>query len=42
VRIAFEKETVEELNEALMGTVKAHLEYGVLLIVGLLLSRVIV
>jgi 1,4-dihydroxy-2-naphthoate octaprenyltransferase len=41
VRIAFEKDTVEELNEALMCTVKAHLEYGVLLIVGLLLSRML-
>ncbi|MBI3247958.1 MAG: 1,4-dihydroxy-2-naphthoate octaprenyltransferase [Deltaproteobacteria bacterium] len=41
VRIAFEKETVEELNESLMCTVKAHLEYGVSLIVGLLLSRVV-
>jgi 1,4-dihydroxy-2-naphthoate octaprenyltransferase len=39
VRIAFEKNKVEELNEALMCTVKAHLEYGVLLIVGLLLSQ---
>jgi 1,4-dihydroxy-2-naphthoate polyprenyltransferase len=41
VRIAFEKDKVEELNEALMCTVKAHLEYGVLLIVGLLLSQLI-
>lgn len=39
VRIVFEKETVEELNESLMCTVKAHLEYGVLLIVGLLVSQ---
>jgi 1,4-dihydroxy-2-naphthoate octaprenyltransferase len=38
VRIAFTKDTVEELNEALMYTVKAHLEYGVLLIVGLLVN----
>ena len=39
VRIAFATDKVETLNEALMCTVKAHLEYGVLLIVGLLLSR---
>lgn len=39
VRTAFEKNTVEELNASLMGTVKTHLEYGVLLVVGLLLSR---
>jgi len=32
---------VEDLNEALMGTVKAHLEYGVLLILALLLSQLI-
>lgn len=41
VRIAFATDKVETLNEALMCTVKAHLEYGVLLIVGLLLSRFI-
>jgi 1,4-dihydroxy-2-naphthoate octaprenyltransferase len=41
VRIAFEKDKVEELNEALMYTVKAHLEYGVLLILALLLNRMI-
>jgi 1,4-dihydroxy-2-naphthoate octaprenyltransferase len=39
VRIAFEKDTVKELNESLMCTVKAHLEYGVLLIVGILLHQ---
>ncbi len=41
VRIAFETDKVEALNEALMCTVKAHLEYGVLLIVGLLVSHLI-
>jgi 1,4-dihydroxy-2-naphthoate octaprenyltransferase len=41
VRIAFEKNKVEELNEALMCTVKAHLEYGVLLIVGLVVGQFI-
>jgi 1,4-dihydroxy-2-naphthoate octaprenyltransferase len=41
VRIAFKKNKVEELNEALMCTVKAHLEYGVLLILALLLSQMI-
>lgn len=41
VRIAFGKDKVEELNEALMCTVKTHLEYGVLLIVGLLLGQFI-
>jgi 1,4-dihydroxy-2-naphthoate octaprenyltransferase len=39
VRIVFDTDKVEKLNDALMCTVKAHLEYGVLLIVGLLLSR---
>jgi 1,4-dihydroxy-2-naphthoate octaprenyltransferase len=42
VRLAFEKEKVEELNEALMHTVKAHLEYGVLLIFGLLLGQMLI
>ena len=41
VRLAFTKDTVEELNEALMCTVKAHLEYGVLLILALLLNQLI-
>lgn len=41
VRIVFGKDKVEELNEALMCTVKTHLEYGVLLIVGLLLGQFI-
>lgn len=39
VRTAFEKDGVEELNDAVMGTVKAHLGYGVLLMVGLLVSQ---
>jgi 1,4-dihydroxy-2-naphthoate octaprenyltransferase len=39
VRIPFDTDKVEELNAALMHTVKAHLEYGVLLIVGLIVSR---
>ncbi|MGE0684492.1 MAG: 1,4-dihydroxy-2-naphthoate octaprenyltransferase [Candidatus Binatia bacterium] len=42
VRLAFEKDKVEELNEALMHTVKAHLEYGVLLIFGLLLGQTLI
>lgn len=41
VRIPFATERVEELNEAWMCTAKSHLEYGVLLIVGLLLSRLL-
>ena len=41
VRIAFTKDTVAELNEALMCTIKAHLEYGVLLILALLLNQMI-
>lgn len=41
VRTAFKKEKVEELNEAVMHTVKAHLEYGVLLIFGLLLGQML-
>ena len=39
VRIPFATDKVEALNDGLMCTVKAHLEYGVLLIVGLLVSR---
>ena len=39
VRISFSTDKVSELNVALLHTVKLHLEYGVLLIVGLLLSR---
>jgi len=39
VRIPFGSDKVEDVNAALMHTVKLHLEYGVLLIVGLLLSR---
>jgi 1,4-dihydroxy-2-naphthoate octaprenyltransferase len=39
VRIPLESETTEKLNDALMHTVKLHLEYGILLAVGLLLSR---
>src|SRR5262249_60441386 len=39
VRVPFGTEKIEELNAALMHTVKAHLEYGVLLIVGLIVSR---
>lgn len=39
VRLAFTTDKVGELNEALMHTVKAHLEYGVLLILGLLLGQ---
>ncbi len=41
VRTAFEKDGVEELNDAVMGTVKAHLGYGVLLMVGLLVSQLV-
>lgn len=40
VRVPFRSDKVEEVNAALMHTVKLHLEYGVLLIVGLLLSQV--
>jgi 1,4-dihydroxy-2-naphthoate octaprenyltransferase len=40
VRIPFHSDKVEDVNVALMHTVKLHLEYGVLLIVGLLFSRV--
>ena len=39
VRIPFSSDKVEDVNSALLYTVKLHLEYGVLLIVGLLLSR---
>lgn len=39
VRIPFASDKVENVNAALLYTVKLHLEYGVLLIVGLLLSR---
>lgn len=39
VRIPFASDKVEDVNAALLCTVKLHLEYGVLLIVGLLLSR---
>ncbi len=39
VRIPFKTDKVEEVNVALLHTVKLHLEYGVLLIVGLLLSH---
>lgn len=40
-RIPFGTEKVEELNEALMCTVKSHLEYGVLLIVGLFIGHLL-
>ena len=39
VRIPFGTAKVDALNAALMHTVNLHLEYGLLLIVGLLLSR---
>jgi 1,4-dihydroxy-2-naphthoate octaprenyltransferase len=39
VRIPFGTERVDELNVALLHTVKLHLEYGVLLIAGLLVSQ---
>jgi 1,4-dihydroxy-2-naphthoate octaprenyltransferase len=39
VRVPFGSEKVEDLNDALMYTVKSHLEYGVLLIVGLFISH---
>ena len=39
VRIPFATDKVEDLNVALLHTVKLHLEYGVLLIIGLLVSR---
>ena len=39
VRIPFGTDKVEEINVAWLHTAKLHLEYGVLLIVGLLLSR---
>jgi 1,4-dihydroxy-2-naphthoate octaprenyltransferase len=39
VRIPFSSDKVEDVNAALLYTVKLHLEYGVLLIIGLLLSR---
>ena len=39
VRIPFSTDKVEEINAALLHTVKLHLEYGVLLIAGLLVSR---
>src|SRR5262245_53724860 len=39
VRIPFGSDKVEDVNAALMYTVKLHLEYGLLLIAGLLLSR---
>lgn len=38
-RIPFGTEKVEEVNVALLHTVKLHLEYGVLLIVGLLVGH---
>lgn len=38
VRIPFETDKVEAVNVALLHTVKLHLEYGVLLIVGLLVG----
>jgi 1,4-dihydroxy-2-naphthoate octaprenyltransferase len=38
VRIPFGSDKVEDVNAALLYTVKLHLEYGVLLIVGLLVS----
>ena len=41
VRIPLSTDKVEELNAALLHTVKLHLEYGVLLIIGLLVSRVL-
>jgi hypothetical protein len=41
VRIPFSSDKVEDVNAALLYTVKLHLEYGVLLIVGLLLSRLV-
>jgi 1,4-dihydroxy-2-naphthoate octaprenyltransferase len=41
VRIPFSADKVEALNAALLHTVKLHLEYGVLLIIGLLVSRVL-
>jgi 1,4-dihydroxy-2-naphthoate octaprenyltransferase len=40
-RIPFGTEKVEDLNEALMYTVKSHLEYGVLLIVGLVIGHLL-
>jgi len=39
VRIPFGTDKVEEINVAWIHTAKLHLEYGVLLIVGLLVSR---
>ncbi|HKA55461.1 MAG TPA: 1,4-dihydroxy-2-naphthoate octaprenyltransferase [Candidatus Binatia bacterium] len=39
VQIPFHTDKVEEINTALLHTVKLHLEYGVLLIVSLLVSR---
>jgi 1,4-dihydroxy-2-naphthoate octaprenyltransferase len=39
VRIPFGSDKVKDVNAALMYTVKLHLEYGILLIVGLLLNR---
>ena len=39
VRIPFGTDKVEEINVAWLHTAKLHLEYGVLLIVGLLLGR---
>jgi hypothetical protein len=41
VQIPFSTDKIEELNAALLHTVKLHLEYGVLLIIGLLVSRVL-
>jgi len=41
VRIPFGTDKVEAINVALMHTVKLHLEYGVLLIAGLLVSRIL-
>jgi 1,4-dihydroxy-2-naphthoate polyprenyltransferase len=40
-RIPFGTEKIEDLNEALMYTVKSHLEYGVLLIVGLVIGHLL-
>jgi 1,4-dihydroxy-2-naphthoate octaprenyltransferase len=41
VRIPFGTEKVEELNNALMCTVNAHLGYGVLLIIGLFIGHLL-
>jgi 1,4-dihydroxy-2-naphthoate octaprenyltransferase len=39
VRIPFSTDEIEAINAALLHSVKLHLEYGVLLIVGLLVSH---